>query len=64
MSLIIVSHPLSCCTTWDSIPQVMFISFHVSGIHECHLATVLSNRHEEKLVGDQKGGEERKGATS
>ena len=64
MSPIVVSHPLSYCTIWDLVLQLIFISFHVSGIHKRHPATVLSNRGEEKLVGDQKEGKERKGATS
>ena len=48
MSPIVVSHPLSCCTTRNSAPQLMFISFHVLGIHECHPATVKRNQQETK----------------
>ena len=61
---IVGSHLLLGSTSQVLVPQLMFISFHVSRFLECYPATVLSNRREEKPTRDQKGGEEVKGATS
>ena len=58
MCRFILSQPLSCCIPWDIISQLMFISFHLTGIYDRHPTTVLPNRREEKTrKGTRKGKE-------